>query len=137
MDRIMSIHWKRPWCWERLEGKGRRGWQRVRWLASITDSMVLNLSKLWELVEDRGSWHAEVHGVARSWTELNKKCITLSWYLDELSSAISIHFYHQYPGVFQVALSSSMNRDGFITSLLFLKLLNIFSVCRCWCCMPL
>ena len=48
----------------KIEGKRRRGWRRVRWLDSITDSMHMNLSKLWETVEDRGAWHAVVHGVA-------------------------------------------------------------------------
>ena len=46
------------------EGKRRSGWQRIRQLDSITDSMHMNLSKLWETVEDRGAWHAVVHGVA-------------------------------------------------------------------------
>ena len=47
----------------KIEGRRRRGRQRIRWLASITDSMNMNLSQLWETVEDRGAWHAAVHGV--------------------------------------------------------------------------
>ena len=51
-----------------IEGKRRRGKQRVRWLDGITDSMDMNLSKLQETVEDRGAWWVTVHGVAKSWT---------------------------------------------------------------------
>ena len=55
----------------KIEGKRRRGWQRIRWLDSITDSMDMNLSKLWETGEDSGVWHAAVHGVTKSWTRLS------------------------------------------------------------------
>ena len=52
----------------KIEGKRRRGWQRIKWFDSITDSMDMYLSKLQEIVKDREAWSAAVHGVAKSWT---------------------------------------------------------------------
>ena len=60
----------------KIEGRSRRGGQRMRWLDGITDSMDMNLSKLQKIVEDRGYWHTVVHGVAKRWTQLTDRTAT-------------------------------------------------------------
>ena len=79
MQRANSV--KRTLMLGKIEGNRRSGWQRMRWLDSITDSVAMNLSKVQEIVEDRGAWDVAVHGVSKSqtrlsdWTTIATHCI--------------------------------------------------------------
>ena len=61
----------------KTEGKGKRGPQRIRWLNNITDSMGMNLSKLWEILKDREDWYVALHRLAKSWTGLTNWTINI------------------------------------------------------------
>ena len=74
-----------------IEGRRRRGWQRMKWLSSITDSMDVNLSQLWEIVEDRGAWSARVHWMEESQTWLSGWTTTTT---NNLLKIFRNHFPH-------------------------------------------
>ena len=93
-----------------IGGRRRRGWQRMRWLDGVTDSTHISLGELWELVMDREAWHAVIHGVTKSqtqlsnWTELNDTCTN-----EDLIFSVSSLWSYKYLDIFYLSETEGNN----------------------------
>ena len=87
----------KTWILGKIEGKRGRGWQKMRWLYSITNSMDMYLSKIWEIVKDREAWHAAVHGVVITRTQLSNRTTTNHvWLLATVLDSKYFIFFPQF-----------------------------------------
>ena len=92
---------------EKIEGRRRRGWRRLRWLDGITDTMDMGLGGLWELVMDREAWRAVVHRVAKSWTRLSD-WTELNWNIKGPENCREIFFFSVWRFLWSSWVSTSL-----------------------------